>query len=277
MSEITPGLYDMPNDAYHAEEAWLSSSMLKRLLPEHYKTGGSQEALDFGTLFHTAVLEPDNLAGYVALDAEKIGVKADGTPAQNPMMTVAWKKAVAAAGAEGKTVIAQADLDRALAMRDAVASHETAAELLFRREGAAEESAFAIVDGVPCRARFDKRIPGVIVDLKSTSAKPGRESIRRAVIDYGYDLSAAHYLAVAQELGLDVQGFGLVFVGKEPLPSTGLHPVTVCDLDAAFLERGRVLRAKAIARHLEAEDAYEGATGFLTLDCPPWAHLQETA
>ena len=31
---IEPGLIrDMPNDAYHAETDWLSSSMLKKLLP----------------------------------------------------------------------------------------------------------------------------------------------------------------------------------------------------------------------------------------------------
>src|SRR5690606_29045840 len=113
---ITPGLHDMSNEAYHALTDWASSSQLKALLPEQYKTGGSQEALDFGTLFHTAVLEPDDLAGYVALDAEKIGLKADGTPAQNPTMTQAWKRAVAEAEQDGKRVIAQADLDKALAM-----------------------------------------------------------------------------------------------------------------------------------------------------------------
>jgi len=271
-AKVYPGIHEMTNADYHAQTDWLSSSMLKALLPEHYKVGGSQEALDFGTLFHTVVLEPDNLADYVALDAEKIGLKADGTPAANPMMTVAWKRAVAEAEADGKAVIAQQDLDRALAMREAVMAHDTAAELLFNRGGVVEESAFAVIDGVKCRARFDKRIPGVILDLKSTSAKPGIESIRRAVIDYGYDLSAAHYLAVADALGLDVPAFGLIFVSKvEP------HYVTVADLDETFLARGRALRAKAIERHLNAADAYEGATGYLTLDCPRWAELQEIA
>lgn len=262
----------MPNADYHAETAWLSSSYLKTLLPEHYKQGGSQEALDFGTLFHTAILEPENLSEYVALDAEKIGVKSDGTPAQNPTMTAAWKKAVAEAEADGRTVIAQSDLDLAFAMREAVKAHDVAAELLFHRDGEAEESAFAYVDGVPCRARFDKRIAGAIVDLKSTSTKPGPDAIARAVIDYGYDLSAAHYLAVAEALDLNVQAFALVFVSKaDP------HYVTVADLDPAFLERGRALRAKAIARHLNAEPPYEGASGFLTLECPRWAQIGDVA
>src|SRR5690606_22348302 len=75
-----PGIYEMSNEAYHAQEAWASSTGLKSLLPERYRTGGSQDALDFGTLFHTAVLEPDNLAEYVALDSEKIGLKSVATP-----------------------------------------------------------------------------------------------------------------------------------------------------------------------------------------------------
>ena len=91
----------LPNEDYHAEPDHLSSSYLKSMLPERYKTGGSQEALDFGTLFHTVVLEPDQLDGYAVLDADQIGLKADGTPAANPTMTVAWKRAVAEAKADG--------------------------------------------------------------------------------------------------------------------------------------------------------------------------------
>lgn len=253
-------LLDMSSADYHAETDWLSSSMLKALLPEHYKPGGSQEALDFGTLFHTAVLEPDDLAGYVALDAETIGVKADGTPAQNPTMTAAWKRAVAEVAADGRTVVAQGDLDRAIAMRDAILAHDTAAELIYKREGANEVSAFAEVDSQQCRARFDRHIGGVIVDLKSTSAKPGRRSLGYAIRDYGYDLSAAHYLAVAEALGIDVQAFCLVFVGKEPP-----HYVTVVDLSEQTIQQGRAMRQQAIDRHLGLEDAYEGASGFITI------------
>ena len=265
-----PGIYEMSNKDYHSQAAWASSTGLKALLPERYKAGGSTEALGFGTLFHTAVLEPDNLAEYVALDAEKIGLKSDGTPALNPTMTAAWKRAVAEAEADGRTVIAQADLDLALRMRDAVYAHDTAGNLLRDIAGTYEESAFAEVDGVPCRARFDKRIPGALLDLKSTSAKPGRESLTRAIVDYGYDLSAAHYLAVADALGLDAQAFALIFASKaEP------YYVTVVDLDDSFLARGRALRAQAIERSQQRAEPYDGATGYLTLPCPKWAQLTE--
>lgn len=273
---IEPGLRaDLSNDDYHALTDWYSSSQLKAALPEHYKAfTGTTDALEFGTLVHTAVLEPDNLAGYVALDAEKIGVKSDGTPAQNPTMTAAWKRAVAEVEQDGKSVVAQQDLDRALAMRDAIAAHDAAARLLFSEDGTSEESAFAIDEaGVRHKARFDRRIPGLIVDLKTTSAKPGADALARAVIDYGYDTSAAHYLAVADLLGLDVQGFAFVFCTK-----TEPYRVTVCELDGAFLARGEALRRRAIDRLTNpAAPPYEGASGFLTLPAPRWAQLEETA
>ena len=50
---------------------------------------------------------------------------------------------------------------------------------------------------------------------------------------------------------------------------------TVAEPDAALLERGRVLRARALARAAGTLPAYEGATGYLTLTCPPWAQPQE--
>jgi hypothetical protein len=261
---------DLSNAAYHAETDWLSSSMLKGLLPEHYKGGGNEDALLFGTLFHVAVLEPERLATFAddhalrVLDAAKVGVKANGEPADNPRSTKAWKEAIAEAEKAGQRVIDRsmwdAWLEQVEAMRQAVVAHDTAADLLFNREGSNELSAFAEVDGQRCRARFDRHISGAIVDLKSTTAKPGRKSLGYAIRDWLYDLSAAHYLAVAEALGIDVQAFVLVFVGKEPP-----HYVTVVDLSEQTIHNGRAMRQQAINRHLGLEDAYEGAHGYLTI------------
>ena len=272
---ITEGLHDMSNDEYHADIEWLSSSVLKHQLPEHYKTGGSQEALDFGTLFHAVVLEPDKLDGYTVLDAHEIAGNnpRTGKPYDAPQMTSRFKAAVAEAAEAGRIVVAREDWDRAHAMRQAVLDHADAKALLIDGEGHYEESAFATdISGAKVKARFDRRIPGAIIDLKSTAAKPGASSLARAVIDYGYDLSAAHYLEVARLLGLDADTFWFVFVGKE-----APHRVTVASLDEAFLLRGRVLRDRAIDRLLDDDAApYEGADAPLTLTAPGWAHLYPT-
>lgn len=265
---IKPGLhFDLPNDDYHALTDWFSSTQLKRALPEDYKEGGSQEALDFGSLFHAVSLEPDNVAHYLPADPFEIGLKADGSRADNPLNTRRWKDFVTEAEQDGKSIVPQDWWDRAQWMRDAIATHPEARELVFSDDGESEVSAFATdANGLRHKARFDRLIPATGVDLKSTNAQPGEYNLTKTVIAYGYELSAAHYLAVADLLDLKLEKFTLVFVGK-----TEPYRVTVCDLDDIFLRRGRELREKAIERLLQRADSYEGATGRLLLTCPLWA------
>lgn len=269
--EMTEGLLsNLANDKYHSLTDWYSSTQLKKMLPETYKdTPGNQEALDFGTLVHSVVLEPDNLDHYVPLDADKIGVKADGSPASAPTMTAAWKRAVTEVEQDGKTVTARSDWDRAHRIRDAITKHPVANQLLYSTDGASEESAFATINGIRMKARFDRRAPGYIADLKTTTAKPGADSLTRAVLDWGYETSAVHYLAVAEQLGLDVDTFVWIFASKEEP-----HRITVCEPDQTLLDRGRALRDLALKRITDpSEPPYEGASGFLTLTCPRYARL----
>lgn len=254
---MKPGLVaDMANADYHAQTDWLSSTQLKGYLPERYKTGGGGYALAFGTAFHT-----------VALGAGEEVVTVDTSSDR----TKVYAEAAAEAEAAGKVAILAADSERIARMVDALHAHPVASALLFSNDGVSEESAFWVdANGIQHKARFDRRIPGAIVDLKSTSAKPGGDSLGRSVIDYGYDVSGAHYMTVAEGLDLGADAFALVFVGKEPP-----HRVTVAELDETFLARGRVLRALAIDRHLNAAPAYEGADGFLTLSAPRWARLDQ--
>lgn len=277
-TEVAPGVrHDLTTDEYHAITDWYSSSQLKAALPERYKTGGNQAALDFGTLFHSLVLEPDTVEEtIVVLDAAQIAGTNPKTkrPYDSPTATKKYREAVAEATAAGKTVVDPADWDKARAMADAVTRHDTASKLLHAPDRVTEESAFAIDDdGIRHKARFDCRIPGAIVDLKSTAGRVGRDAITRTILDFGYEVSAQHYLAVARLLGLDVQAFALVFVTK-----TDPYRVTVAELDESILARGAALRRQALDRLTNpAAPAYEGATGFLTITAPRWAQLEETA
>lgn len=266
---IAPGIQPpMSSDDYHSHTDWFSSTQLKRALPEHYRESMSQEALAFGRLFHSVTLEPDTLdAHYVLANPAAIGLKKDGTPAANPTATDAWKNHVTEVEASGLTLVARDDWELAHRMRDAVAAHPVAKALLFDGAGDYEQSMFGTdTDGIQHKARFDRIIPNVGVDLKSTSAKPGPHSLTRAVIDYGYELSAEHYRIVAELCGHAVSEFYFVFCSKDPIR------VTVAELDEGFRERGRYLRAMALERLTNPKfDAYPGATGQLTLLCPEWA------
>lgn len=252
---IAAGVYtDLSNEAYHSETDWLSSSQLKRFLPEHYRTAPPTDRsnLDFGTALHTTVLGAGEPVIPVTA-ASWVGKTAQEERAQ--------------AYASGGVPVLEKQLPQLHAMAAAVAAHGEASRLL--TAGKPEVSVFAEVDGVKCKARFDWLADGYAVDLKTTASKPGRD-LAKAVTDFGYDVSADHYLRVASAAGLDVSEFWHVWVGKD-----SPHYVTVTDMDSSFYDRAAVLRELALERwaHPEMVESYPGAYSRLTLSAPRWAAL----
>lgn len=249
----TGGIYDdMSNADYHAETDWLSASQLKTYLPELYTKPTGRDALDFGTAFHTRTLGT----------GEVIDVHEFPT-----WLSKAAKEARAASDASGAIPILADDNDRIDAMVEAVNNHRLGS-LLLNEPGRPEVSIFATDnDGTKLKCRPDRLTDdGIIIDLKSTSGRPGRNNLTRAVIDYGYDLQAAHYLATAELAGIQAAAFVFVFVAKQ-----APHFVTVVDLSPELLERGHALRNLALSRIADGTPVYEGASEALTLDCPRWA------
>lgn len=255
---MNPGVYtDLSGEEYHQARDWVSTGLLKSRLPEHYKKSStvSRDALDFGIAFHTTILGVGEPVVPVVASSWR------GKDAQTDRDTVY---------ASGGIPLLASELPRLDAMRDAVEAHTEAYSLLFGQTGSPEVSVFAEVDGVPSKCRFDRLLDGVGVDVKTTTAKPSQHELTRAVISYGYDLQAVHYMAVAAAAGIELDTFAFVMVGKdEP------HHVTVCYLDEAFMARGAVLRDLALQRWLHSGmvDAYPGQTGPLTLNLPRWAAL----
>lgn len=256
---MIPGIYtDLSNMAYHAETDWVSSSMLKRLLPEHFgPEPTNRKALWFGSAFHTRVLggpsEPWSIGDFATWDSK------------------AAKEHAEAAESKGEIPVLARDVEQIEAMAKSLESHSEASNLIYGTGGLSEVSVFAEVDSVPSRARFDRlTADGIAVDVKTTSEKPNAGDLARAVIKWGYDLSADHYWKVGDASGLEIEGYKLVFVGKD-----WPHHVTVCDLDDLFMERGAVLRDLALSRFLHPEftDPYPGASEALTLNLPKWATL----
>lgn len=253
------GIYDdLSNADYFRETDWVSSSKLKAYLPEYYKPStGPSDALDFGSAFHSRVLGGPS---------EPIAVVTAST----------WQGRAAQeqrriAHEDGKIPVLTKDLERLDAMELAVQNHPEAAELLYTPQGTSEVSVFTEVDGIPCKARFDRLNDScVAVDLKTTAAKPGPTSLARAVLDYGYEIQADHYMRVAAAAGLDVDTFIFVWVAKD-------DPwyVSVVELDEGFYDRAAHLRDLALERmqHPEMVEAYPGAESRLVAQLPRWARL----
>lgn len=216
MSEngIAVGLYaDIPAEQYHALPG-VSQSMLKELRdrsPAHLRwrldhPQPSTPAQVLGAAVHDCVLLPDSFDR-----AWVRGIEGDGR-------TKAVKEAREALMAEHPeaTVLKPEDYDTCMAIRNAIASHPKARQLLI---GDAELSAVWTDErtGLLCRGRYDLlgHKTGTIVDLKTTLCA-STTAFSRSIWQYGYHIQAAHYLAGAHALRLPYDRFAFVAVEKAP-------------------------------------------------------------
>ena len=162
------------------------------------------------------------------------GLKKDGTVADSPTATTAWKAADAEARALGKIPIHVDDFTKAQAMADSVRNHPEAGEL-FRR-GHAEKSMYWTEpqSGVRLRGRADwLTLVGdrlTCVDLK-TAASVYRLTGARAFWKNGYYLQNAWYVRLLTEIK-----------GSEP-------DFAVCvEKGATLSRRGGAVRARGCGR-----------------------------
>ena len=268
-----PGIYhDLDEADYHADAETLSASGAKVLLGKRSPAPDS-DALLFGRLVHTVILEPRKLDTYAVLNADVIGVKADGSQADNPRATKAWKDAVFAAKRDGLTVIDGPTLAHAQSLAAAVQNHPEASRLLAAATGH-EVSAYADhPSGVRVRARFDLVGPGFIGDIKTCrDADPA--NFGRVVNGLLYHVSAANYVDIARANGLTVDRFDLIAVEKEPTPG-GDYRVSVLEIHPDAIDKGRELMAEACARWLalgKRVDLPGYGDDRHVVDLPGWAY-----
>ncbi len=240
-----PGIYDMPEDVYHADPVpggSLSKSGAKLLLepscPAKYKYEKDhgrppKREFDLGTAAHTLVLGSGP-------ELVEIGFDNWRTDKANDQ--------AAAARERGAVPLLSKDMATVKAMAAALREHPMAATLL-TRWGRSEQSAFwrDRPTGVIRRCRFDV-LPHerdgrmVIPDYKSCAAAD-KESISKAVEKFKYHMQAAWYLDGARALDLAGEDAAFVFVFQE---RTAPYLVNVVQLDVAALLIGAALNRRAV-------------------------------
>jgi hypothetical protein len=267
--------HDVPEASYHAATDSLSASGAKVLLGKRPPSPDS-EALAFGRLVHIILLEPHRLDEYVDLDPDVIGVKMDGSKADNPRNTKAWKDEVFKAEQSGLTIIDSGTLAHAQAVADAVREHPEAARLLVAATGH-EVSAYADhPSGARVRARFDLLGPGFIADIK-TARDADPENFGRVMNDLLYHVSAANYIDIARANGLTVERYDLICVEKEPTPG-GEYRVAVNEVHPDAIEKGRELMALACDRWLalgKRIDLPSYGPDRHVVDLPGWVYTND--
>lgn len=265
----TTGIFEMTNEAYHADRSAVSASGLKEMLrsPAHFQsylntTREETAAMAFGTALHCAMLEPERfLCDYV------VAIKFD-------RRTKEGKEAAAAFEAEhaGKTIISAEDYS---AINTMVGSLMARSEVnLLLDGGAVEQSLFWIDEdtGVACKCRPDNLGELAILDVKTTQdASP--EGFPKVCANWRYDLQAAFYIdGVAAVTG---RSLPFVFLAAE---KDSPYACAVYQASSEFVENGRrkykaALRKLAECRETGLWHGYQ-PTGLIdTIDLPRWAML----
>ena len=242
-------VYGLPNEAYHHQapySEYLSSSQLKRyaVSPKAFKfaldnpTEEKSDALRFGSLFHLAM---EKIQQFGTIDAfyDSVAIftppKNDKTGQPYGTTTKAYAEAYNRFLAEnsGKEI---ATLDEVRQIDDMVGSlvrpsvgGATARQVLKLLKWAkvTEVSYFyETEDGIKLKVRPDLLTRGKIVDWKTTALDSlDEDSIAKAIIRYGYDVSFSMYQYVLHEIEGKWYTPILIFVQKsEP------HDCLMCDI-----------------------------------------------
>lgn len=264
---------DLSEADYHRDTDHLSASGAKVLLGKRPPAEDS-DAIQFGRLVHTVILEPEKLDRYAVLNADVIGVKKDGSKATNPKNTDAWRDAVFKAERDGLIVIDGRTLAKAQALADAVTSHPEAGRLL---AAAVEHEVSMFAEhptGAPVRGRLDLLGPDFVADIK-TCRDGNPEDFGRVMDKLMYHVSAANYIDLARANGYaNVDRFDLICVETEPTLS-GKYRVSVLEVHGDAIDKGRDLMAEACRRWLangRVIDLPSYGDGRHVIDLPPWAY-----
>jgi hypothetical protein len=236
---------ELSNTEYHSERKHFSSSALKLYLKDpiefhkQYILGEFpaipaplQAAFDFGSYVHTLVLEPH-------LEEEEY-VYYDGMCSE--------EKAELVESNPNKIVITNSQVTQATRMMsnfNKTVFHPDGKKInSFFKKGKAEESFFTELDGMSVKVRTDYRKAtkraASINDVKTTSKNINLKNIKKICEDLDYDLSAALYLDVVQQVTGQEHDFYFLFMGKKDYKSE------IFRASPEFIARGREKYKRAI-------------------------------
>ncbi|MDH5527166.1 MAG: PD-(D/E)XK nuclease-like domain-containing protein [Gemmatimonadota bacterium] len=276
--EVTPGIYPgIPAEQYHSGPGTSRSQLeLVRQSPAVYwdrvlnpdkPEEKETDAMRFGSLFHSATLEPDTLADFYRVAPQVDRRTKDGK--------AAWADFERECEENGLTVVSQDDLDMARAMATAVRNHPRASRML---AGGAPEQTIYWTDsetGLLCRARPDylgEQAQLCIPDLKSTnSAHPS--AFARSVVNFGYHRQEAFYAGGVEAVTGDA--LPMVFLAVEKARP---FQVALYTLPEDFVEKGRQQIRAALRRLADCKkkDEWPGYPEVITeLTMPGWAYMED--
>ena len=254
----------IPFEDYLKDPA-VSASMIKVMLksgPEaYYKTlidpsrrvTPPTSAMLFGSFFHTAILEPEELPNrYMPC---------------GPRNTKSGKEESLYIKSRGLIPVSHSDWNLMEEMVEAVRSHPLASSYLDDTKAGPEQSFWwdDPTSGLCCKARADLVVGDTIVDLKTTQLGNATDkAFAKTVLNFGYHIQAAHYLR-----GTKKTRFIFLVVEKAWPFSVGLFEL---DEQAIALGNEEIDKALELISLCHQNDSWPGqAEENSTISLPNWA------
>jgi len=259
----------MPSEEYHACTELSKHDLDKvAISPLHFKTYKAEpqeatEAMQIGTLVHTAILEPDLFSDsfLLAPDCDKRSKEGKDR----------WKTAQEEAELSGKIVAPEQTIKNIRLMAESVFAHRSA-KLALSSGGMVEASIFARdpETGVAIRSRPDLITKGnSIVDVKTCQVeKGGIAEFAKSVANFRYDVQAAFYLDICKLAGLEKTAFVFIVIEKE-----APFAVATYQLDEDSIAAGRAQYRKNLAFYAECLKNDEWpcySQGVEVISLPKW-------
>lgn len=259
----------MSDDSIYRAMEGMNYSSLKHYhkSPSHFAQeqkvkSKSTEAMIFGNLFHTMVLENEMIGVRYSVFNPEDRPSPSQTFAAN--VNKEWKQQLFAnAEAKGIILVSQEDFDLATAMAESVKNNPAAQKLItssIREEGIRWIDP---VTGVLCKAKIDGRIPAakIAYDLKSTEdAHP--EEFSRTIYNRQYHEQAGMYINGLNEVHGHDSYTDYYFIAVE---KTAPFVCQVYRLNDESLNMGRMQIGSLLSMHKHCVEKNDWSQGYSIL------------
>ena len=272
------------NELYHLGPGVSRSDLetIAELSPAHLieekNNREEKAAYDFGTAFHSLILEPDLFEQTYT----RLPKKMQGVAKRSNLDKQKWADYAKELLDSGKKCLDDDDWDSLQRMRDKLMSKKKISWLL--TDGEAELTCYWVDEktGILCKCRpdFIKNTRPVIVDLKIVGHKAkgnfkraNKRKFKNALGDYGYYIQAPYYLdGATHSLGRAFNSF--VFIACEASPPYGVAAYVLNPRNSALtLEQGRSEYKQALWQYAwcKSEDKWPDYPDEIQpIDLPNW-------
>jgi exodeoxyribonuclease VIII len=243
---MSPGIYDIENDVYHASAGISRSNIMDfKKSPFHFyhrriSPKKSTDNQTVGSALHTLVLEPEKFNSTYFI-AEKLNKN-----------TNAWKALKADAEERGLCILDEEQYNYINSLAEIIRQDPTASKLI---QGAQYERSIFWQNpetGILCKCRPDILHTNMICDLK-TAIDASERAFRSAIYSYGYHIQAAMMQeGIEAVLGHKINDFIFIVIEKnEPMA------MAIYILDEDAINKGREDFHEALHQYKECLEKNE--------------------